>query len=139
MEISLCKSPYSDRARKKDRPEKTFLGHFSYCTDFRNSRSLCHITWTIILYNVDQNLWSQSVFTKGSSFYHASKIFRKTYISYPLIRISTCAYQGARNVFGKTLRTYYMDNANNYWQESFGKLTAFCCSNEGNKEVSAKG
>ena len=136
MEISLCKSPYSDRARKKDGPEKTFLGHFSCCTDFRNSRSLCHITWMIIFYNVDQNLWSQSVFTKGSSFYHACKIFRKAYISYPLIRVRT---REQEMFFCKTLRTYYMDNANNYWQENFGKLTAFSCSNEGNKEVPAKG
>ena len=31
----------------------------------------------------------------------ASQIFRKTNISYPLIRTHTCTYQGVRNVFGK--------------------------------------
>ena len=47
---------------------------------------------------------------------------------------------GARNVFfWKTLRTYYMDNANNHRPKNCGKLTAFCCTYEGNKEASAKG
>ena len=41
--------------------------------------------------------------------------------------------------FWKTLRTYYLDNANNYCQENSGKLTALYCTYEGNKEASAKG
>ena len=40
-----------------------------------------------------------------------SKIFRKTNISYPLIRIRTCAYQGIRNVsFSKNF-----ENVLNEW------------------------
>ena len=34
----------------------------------------------------------------GSSIQYARKIFRKTNISYPLIRTRTCPYQGVRNV-----------------------------------------
>ena len=41
--------------------------------------------------------------------------------------------------FWKTLRTYYMDNVNNHRPKNCGKLTAFCCTYEGNKEASAKG
>ena len=37
-------------------------------------------------------------FHSGSSIKHKRKIFRKTNISNPLIRIRTCAYQGVRNV-----------------------------------------
>ena len=36
--------------------------------------------------------------SQGSSIEYARKIFRKTNISYPLIRTRTCAYQGVRNV-----------------------------------------
>ena len=37
-----------------------------------------------------------------------TNIFRKTNISYPLIRTRMCAYQEVRNVFRKILRTYYL-------------------------------
>ena len=42
---------------------------------------------------------SFSVFLKikGSFIYFVCKIFQKTYLSYPLIRTRTCAYQGVRN------------------------------------------
>ena len=36
--------------------------------------------------------------SKGLSIKYASKIFRKTNISNPLIHTRTCAYQGVRNV-----------------------------------------
>ena len=35
---------------------------------------------------------------QGSSIQYVRKLFRKTNISYPLIRIRTCVYQGVRNV-----------------------------------------
>ena len=40
----------------------------------------------------------QNIAIKGSSMYYVRKIFRKTNISYPLIRTPSCTYQGVRNV-----------------------------------------
>ena len=37
----------------------------------------------------------------------ARQIFRKTNISYPLIRTRMCAYQGVRNVFRKIWRALF--------------------------------
>ena len=40
----------------------------------------------------------ESLQSKGSFIWQVCKIFRKTNISYPLIRTRTCVYQGVRNV-----------------------------------------
>ena len=55
-----------------------------------NSKSLwCQATWLMnVIYAV----------TKVSSIYYVRKIFRKTSISYTVIRTRTCAYQEVRNV-----------------------------------------
>ena len=42
--------------------------------------------------------------------YYIRKIFRKTNISYPLIRTRTCAYQGVRNVGFSENFTYVLND-----------------------------
>ena len=46
--------------------------------------------------NIALNIYGSVVY--GSFIYYVRKIFRKTNISYPLIRTRTCEYQGVRNV-----------------------------------------
>ena len=47
------------------------------------------------------------IFAWGHSFSTYGNFFRKTNISYPLIRTRTCAYQGVKMlVFRKIMRTY---------------------------------
>ena len=55
----------------------------------------------VLLFTIDSELWH--LISKVSFIQYVRRIFRKTNISYPLIRRRTCAYQGVRNVcfFGK--------------------------------------
>ena len=54
---------------------------------------------------------------KGRSFiYYVRKIFQKTNISYPLIRICTCAYQRVRNVsFSENFAYVLHEWSRSYW------------------------
>ena len=45
-----------------------------------------------------QNDANDVIISTGSSIKYVHKIFRKTNISNPLMRIRTCGYQGVRNV-----------------------------------------
>ena len=59
--------------------------------------------------NIALNIYGSVVY--GSFIYYVRKIFRKTNISYPLIRIHPWAYQGVRNVtFSGIFRLYWMDD-----------------------------
>ena len=50
----------------------------------------------VLLFTIDSELWH--LISKVSFIQYVRRIFRKTNISYPLIRTRTCAYQGVRNV-----------------------------------------
>ena len=63
----------------------------------------------ILILTVDRNL--QSYLLKLRSFiYYVRKIFRKTNISYPLIRTRTCAYHGKGSI-------YFPENSTNVLNE----------------------
>ena len=69
---------------------------------------LCRFLKLNIIVKLNNQLWKKKIFfvqknsaqirSMVSSIKYISKIFRKTIISKPLIRISTCAFQGVRKV-----------------------------------------
>ena len=50
----------------------------------------------VLLFTIDSELWH--LISKVSFIQYVRRIFRKTNISYPLIRIRTCACKGVRNI-----------------------------------------
>ena len=80
---------------------------------------------------------------KGSLIYYVRKIFRKTNISYTLIRTHLCAYQGVRNVsfsenFANVINEWSLKNSfmGKVFLETTKRSLIFCCFDEWNGALS---
>ena len=69
--------------------------------------------------NKAKGLISKRVFQKNK----ARQIFHKKTISYPLIRIRTCAYQGVRNVFFSENLACFVFLKHPFWDSPFCLIT----------------
>ena len=80
--------------------------------------SFCH-PWSLKLVgNKAKGRISKRVFQKKK----ARQIFRKTNIFYPLIRTSTCAHQGVKNVrFTENLACFFLKHP--FWDSHFRLIT----------------
>ena len=84
-----------------------------------SAKARVHCTYVVASLNRSSiplvlNITGQLKTSKGSFIWYVRKIFRKTDISYPLIRMRICAYQGVRN------NTFYENFAYvlNDWSQS---------------------
>ena len=68
---------------------------------------------------------------KGSSISYVSKVFRKTHISYPLIRASTQTYQGVRNIGFSENFAYVLNESSHTEKHQRTCLFSSCCSKTG--------
>ena len=85
---------------------------------FTNPLSLWFVVHYIFGNKVERRIWKR-VFQENK----AHQIFRKTNISYSLIRTRTCAYQGVRNVcFSENLMCFVFLK-HPFWDSSFCLIT----------------
>ena len=65
---------------------------------------------------------------------NARQIFRKTNISYPLIRTSTCAYQGVGNIrFSENLACFFLKHP--FWDSPFCLITTDIVKSKTKKQL----